>query len=378
MPESGSIERRWWTVADSDTLLAHLVLDLRLTGQVEVTATRSLAYILNKSEAALNALVELINSQTGRDLGDVDLVIAEDVYKTESGSGRIDFVGYDAEDKKRIVGEAKFDAAISSGQGGDYLHQLTTDGHAVLLFVVPDYRIDYLWGQVRKDVELTSQGVALGETSTRGRIKSAEVSYKDADWHLMMVSWRDLIDSLVKASSEDKGVLSDLHQLRGLAERMDEEAFQELKEEDLGQEIPRRLLALTRLIDTVVDAYGSQEGLLTLQGYRATATVDGYVRYFELLESGVKSWFGLSYHRWSAQGVSPLWFGLQAAGTNSQIDSSAYSDLLRSLRINFDGLDDGSIPITLLTDSDYQEVLADVIDQLRVVEEEIKRNLSIT
>lgn len=378
MPESGSIERRWWTVADSDTLLAHLVLDLRLTGQVEVTATRSLAYILNKSEAALNALVELINSQTGRDLGDVDLVIAEDVYKTESGSGRIDFVGYDAEDKKRIVGEAKFDAAISSGQGGDYLHQLTTDGHAVLLFVVPDYRIDYLWGQVRKDVELTSQGVVLGETSTRGRIKSAEVSYKDADWHLMMVSWRDLIDSLVKASSEDKGVLSDLHQLRGLAERMDEEAFQELKEEDLGQEIPRRLLALTRLIDTVVDAYGSQEGLLTLQGYRATATVDGYVRYFELLESGVKSWFGFSYHRWSAQGVSPLWFGLQAAGTNSQIDSSAYSDLLRSLRINFDGLDDGSIPITLLTDSDYQEVLADVIDQLRVVEEEIKRNLSIT
>ncbi len=162
-----------------------------------------------------------------------------------------------------------------------------------------------MWGQVRRDVELTSQGVAPGETSTRGRIKSAEVSYKDADWHLMMVSWRGLIDSLVKASSEDKGVLSDLHQLRGLAERMDEEAFQELKEEERSQEIPRRLLALTRLIDTVVDAYGSQEGLLTLQGYRATATVDGYVRYFELLESGVKPWCGLSYHRWSAQGVSP-------------------------------------------------------------------------
>ena len=129
-------------MAESDTLLAHLALDLRLTGQVEVTATRSLAYILNKSGSAVNSIIELIRSQTGEDLSPIVYFAAEDAYQTSGGSGRIDFVGYDCQVEKRIVGEAKFDAAVSPGQGGGYLHQLTRTGPAVLIFVVPDYRID--------------------------------------------------------------------------------------------------------------------------------------------------------------------------------------------------------------------------------------------
>ena len=153
-------------MAETGTLLAHLILDVRLTGQVEVAATRSLAFILNKSAAAMNSLVGLISSQTGAGLEEIIGVVAEDAYQTEGGSGRIDFVGYDANGEKRIVGEAKFDAAISQGQGGGYLHQLAKNGDAVLMFVVPDYRIDYLWGEVRRDVESAGAGATLGETQS--------------------------------------------------------------------------------------------------------------------------------------------------------------------------------------------------------------------
>ena len=363
---------------ENDTLLAHLVLDLRLFGQVEVAATRSLAYILNKSDSAMSTMVKLINSQTGAELDPFMGIVAEDAYQAEGGSGRIDFVGYDANSEKRIVGEAKFDAAISAGQGGGYLHQLAKNGPAVLIFVVPDYRIDYLWGEVRKDVEMTGAGAILGETDVQGRVKSCKVEYGDANWHLMMVSWRELIDGLVEGSSDEDHVVSDILQLRGLTERMDAEAFQELKEEDLGTEFPRRLLRLTRLIDTVVDAYGVQEGLLQLQGYRATASFDGFVRYFEFVESGVKSWFGFSYRRWSGNDSSPLWFGLQGPVANKQINQGIYTEIMWALHDKFNGLEDGSVPIRLRTEADYQEVLNQVVDQLKSIEEGLKQYTAAT
>ena len=365
-------------MAENDTLLAHLILDVRLTGQVEVAATRSLAFILNKSGATMNSLVGLISSQTGADFEEIIGVVAEDAYQTEGGSGRIDFVGYDANGEKRIVGEAKFDAAISPGQGGGYLHQLTESGDAVLMFVVPDYRIDYLWGEVRRDVESTGAGATLGETQTQGRIKSARVEYEDTKWHLMMVSWRDLLNRLDEESSIGDAVSSDIYQLRGLTERMDEVAFQQLKEEDIRQELPHLLLTLTRLIDTVIDAYGVQEGLLKVEGYRASATFDGFVRYFEFVDSGVKAWFGFSYRRWSNHGISPLWFGLQGPAANSQIDQDKYATIIRDLPFTFHGLLDGSVPIDLKTDADYQEVLNYVLKRLRSVESELTQYTAAT
>ena len=211
----------------------------------------------------------------------------------------------------------------------------------------------------------------MGETQTQGRIKSARVEYEDRKWHLMMVSWRDLLDRLDEESSTTDAVSSDIYQLKGLTERMDEVAFHQLKEEDIKQELPHLLLTLTRLIDTVIDAYGVQEGLLKVEGYRATATFDGFVRYFELVDSGVKAWFGFSYRRWSNHGISPLWFGLQGSVANGQIDQDKYSAIVRELPFTFHGLLDGSIPIDLKTGADYQEVLNYVLDQLRSIESEL-------
>ena len=363
-------------MAESDTLLAHLILDIKLTSQVEVVASRSLAYILNKSAEATHALVDLISCQTGAALGEIVGIVAEDVYQTKGGSGRIDFVGYDAIGEKRIVGEAKFDAALLSGQGGGYLHQLAKEGDAVLMFVVPARRSDYLWGEVRRDIEATGEGAVVGETEAKGRIMSAQVKYEDRNWHLMMISWRDLLNRLDEESNAVAGVQSDITQLTGLTESMDEAAFQQLKEEDISQELPHLLLALTRLIDTVIDAYGVQEGLLKVEGYRASATFDGFVRYFELIDSGVKAWFGFSYRRWSNHGISPLWFGLQGPGANGQIEHKANADIVGDIEEEFEGLPDGSFPIRLKTGVDYQEVLNHVVAQFASIEASLKQHTS--
>ena len=75
-------------------------------------------------------------------------------------------------------------------------------------------------------------------------------------------------------------VASDIRQLRGLAQRQDDEAFQPMKTAEFSPSVPRRLQGLNRLIDDVVDSRGCPEGWMSVEGFRATAQRDGYGRYF--------------------------------------------------------------------------------------------------
>ena len=118
---------------------------------------------------------------------------------------------------------------------------------------------------MQRDVELYGDGAKLGETKVEGRIHSAKADYDGADWRLVMVSWRDLLDRIAGESEDEDGVLQDLRQLKGITERMDTEAFKPLTETDLDQETPRRLLALQHLVNNVV-VLGSAEGLAERRG----------------------------------------------------------------------------------------------------------------
>ena len=122
-------------MAQGETLLAHMVPSL--TPQVEVAATKALAYVLNKSDAALGALNHLIQDTIHSQLEPIQDVRVEETYQTQEGSGRLDFVGYDKDGHRRVIGESKFWAKLLEGQGSSYMEQLA-QGIAVLLFVVPD------------------------------------------------------------------------------------------------------------------------------------------------------------------------------------------------------------------------------------------------
>ena len=138
-----------------DTLLAHLVPTL--TSQTENAATKSLAYILNKSEPTKRALNEMIRAGVGVTMDPVEQVRVEVAAEDQS---RPDFVGYDVNGTKRVVGESKFWAPLGKGQGSVYLKQLAS-GPSVLMFVVPEARLISLWDDVVSDVEEGATGVSL-------------------------------------------------------------------------------------------------------------------------------------------------------------------------------------------------------------------------
>ena len=92
----------------------------------------------------------MVENTIGGDWEPITKVIAEDTFNTEGGDGRIDFVCYDGTGKvqTRIVGEAKFDAAPFNlaKEGAIFTSWPRTKWNRVLLFVVPEYRIEFLWG----------------------------------------------------------------------------------------------------------------------------------------------------------------------------------------------------------------------------------------
>ena len=96
----------------------------------------------------------------------------------------------------------------------------------------------------------------------------------------MLISWTMLLDRLAGAVPTDSVVASDIQQLRGLAQREDDEAFKPINLEELGPSLARRVQWLKRLIDDVVDGHGVRDSWMSIRGLRATPQRDCYGRYF--------------------------------------------------------------------------------------------------
>ena len=287
-------------MSDDITLMAYLVP--RLTIQVENAATDALGYILNRSPSTMQALNDLLQ-EGGFEVEPIAKVETQETY--EDGS-RPDMVGYDKNNVKRLLVEAKFWAALLEGQASGYARQFDQPGPAVLLFVSPESRIPMLWAEVERQFE--NQSVALESTYSRQGVQRAKVT--GTERHVMLVSWIQLLDRMGALAGDD-GVKSDIRQLRGLAQAQDALAFLPIHSEELGPSLGRRVVWYNQLIDHVVDSKGVPEGWIDIKGFKATPQRYGYGRYFRF--PGVEEWyfwFGVNHEQWANKGDTPLWLKL--------------------------------------------------------------------
>ena len=336
-----------------DTLLASLVP--RMPQKVEDVATDCLVYILTKSKPARSAL----NSLIGNTVPDtVEECIRFNAQITEDGS-RFDFVGYGQGDEKRVIGEAKLDADLGSGQGGGYLSQLP-DSSSVLLFVVPDHRIDHLWGKVVDDV-LNWEG-GPGELETVPDVPERVRCSRDKGSHryVMMVSWRQLLQRMYEFTTEEPGVQSDIHQLQGVVEFMD--AFEPIGEEELSSSFPRRMLSLVRLVDDALDLGQQQQWITPLETNWSSPRDHRSAGWFlRISNARVTGWFGIYHELWARRDCvdSPLWLQLDG------MSPSVMNKLAAGLGLQV--VDESYLPVHLKTNASYDEVLGDVVSQLNAI-----------
>ena len=177
---------------DNDTLLAYLVSSF--PGNTENIATEALRHIFDHSDACVEALNDVVQSGA-RGVAPVTIVKSQVIQ----ADGTIpDLVGFDENGKERVLVEVKFWAELTPNQPNAYLKRLPSDGPAVVVFLAPEDRIQSLWPQLKG--RLNGEFGALTETDSERKC----VRVGDGQWHLMIVSWGGLLDSMAARSLAGK------------------------------------------------------------------------------------------------------------------------------------------------------------------------------
>ncbi len=320
---------------DDSTLVAYLAP--KLTNQVENAATDALGFALNKSAASRAALNDLL----GEGGFDMPPIVRVDTQVTYEDGSRPDMTGYDENGGKRLLVESKFWASLLDGQVCGYLSQLDGCEPAALLFIAPGVRLETLWAEIVRQIEVDCQDMAIQPDASSDGRRSAAVG--DSPKRLILASWDSLLRRMSDRAADagDEGAVSDIRQLLGLARQYDEEAFLPIRGDELSPEFARRAVWYARLVDDAVTRGISQKWIST-RGRRVTPQRHGYGRYFLFVGARRDLWLGINLDMWARSGDTPLWLG-------------DYND------------PNWWLPIRLKTGVEYPEVLDDVASQLKEI-----------
>ena len=227
--------------SDPPTLLAHLAPRLaRASGEHR---SRSAGPHPAHSPAARAALADLLRG-SGSNVGPI---LAVRTQAAGEGGERPDLVAVDERGTERVLIEAKFWAGLTDNQPVAYLKRLPPDEPSALLFVAPEAQRESVWAQLRDRVR-AADGLEWQPDQDSPGPRAASVG---GERRLLLTSWRTLLGRMASRTSDARETNAelDIRQLRGLADRMDQEAFLPLRSEELGPEIPRRLLDFNRLFE---------------------------------------------------------------------------------------------------------------------------------
>ena len=327
------------------SLLAHIVTR---TSRPEPAATLALEYLLNKPHA-LAAFVQLLGS-TG-----VSFEPGRAESERQHGEGQPDLTIYDASNQPRVFVENKFWAGLTPAQPVGYVKELLEDVPSALLFVVPGQRLPSVWGELK--ARCLGAGVAFENEVVGGPIVWARLS---ANRVLAAASWGRVLDALASVDEETR---QEVRQLRGLAERMDAEAFLPLLPEELTSiDLPRRLINYSDLIEPIVGELQNR-GVADVQGLRPTHGYHTAGRYLRV-HGRFGLWFGVEMRAWRDTGKTPLWWVVD----NTEFGRSEVWLALEGLFDEVEVYDQRKcIPIRLLTGVEREAVMMDAADRMQKI-----------
>ena len=142
-----------------------------------------------------------------------------------------------------------------------------------------------------------------------------------------------------------------IRQLRGLAERMDREAFLPFREEDFSPGLGRRMIHYRDILDEVWKRCTDIGWVVSSQ---PTSGYSGYGRHVAI--SGEWCWFGVFYDMWARSDTPPTPIWIQLYGCNpGTVDKVLAKLKLQAFTDNNGGIN--YVPLRLKTHDEYQEVV---------------------
>jgi len=329
-------------------LLADLVSSF--PGKTEDIATEALCHIFRNSVACMKALNDVVKSG-------VRGVSAISSVKTQvigADGTRPDLVCCDQTGQERVLIEVKFWAPLTANQPNGYIERLAQDGPAVLMFLVPDDRVRYLWPQLRERVR---EHKHVKEIDGERRC----VRIGDTQRHLMVVTWEGMLDAMAARSgdSNEPGARTQIRQLRSLAQQAGVQGPVPIPSGTESVMSEQRLHQYRSLVDSATEE-GIKQGWADRKGLHRAGKSYGYGRYISLCSNVV--WFGINKDLFETTGTTPLWVS-RWGGLDDEPDVS------RELGIEdedwYSEHDRHWFPIELKRDVEEPQILAGVVESLR-------------
>ncbi len=217
------------------SLLAHLYS--RIKGSQEDVATISLQYILSQSKELNQAFTSYCSSLINTEIEDT---LQYDCQVSGEENERPDMAGFDSGSAERLLFEMKFYAGLTSNQPLTYLERLEKNNGTGLIFVCPKARSTTLWSELRQICANTDKVI---ET-----INSKCISVNGV--YMAITTWSDILERLKEvANGSAHDSISDINQLKGFCDQMDNDAFIPFNDEDLSSLNARKFQRLSDIID---------------------------------------------------------------------------------------------------------------------------------
>ncbi len=182
---------------------------------------------------------------------------------------------------------------------------------------------------------------------------------------LAVTSWTSVLDTLQR-TADDPDVEQDVLQLRGLTDRIDQEAFPPLAEDEVGNSgLARRIRGYERLANKITDRLVERRlASVGSRSYRSASyrTGRGAGRVMHL-DDTLDLRFGLELRPWRDSGITPLWWVLKSSATCSiEKHWQRIMSRIEDVRAYEDSL---YIPIRLKTGVAEDDVKENAVEQMR-------------
>lgn len=349
----------------ANSLLGHLALQIK--DQPEVVATQSLVYILKSSEDVAKAMVDFVSSA-----GIETFVPGSITAEKQQGENRSkpDVTICDNKGEVGLFVENKFWAPLTKAQPVEYLKALPQSVRCMLLFVVPDRRVDSMWGELKRRCE--REDVALINES-----RTSNVTYADTGFHILAItSWKRLLAHLQQAVSVGDHDLigQDIAQLRGLTDQMNADEFLPLRAGEIQDiRIPCRLINYLYLIEGIVyrlvaDGVGNIDDLSWNRNLvNRRRRIGRFVRVYERFVV----WIGVNLQVWLEYELTPLWLWFDVEDNDDRFEREVRGLFQKDL---YSDAGKFYIPIHLMSGVDRDGVIDDAVKQIEDIAGRVKTN----
>lgn len=265
----------------------------RIKGSQEDIATEGLNYILNRSAAARKALLTIIENQTR-------LQLPELIFQTQvigEYLERPDIVGRTGDGGEILIIESKFWSSLTANQPTTYINRFKKT-ESILLFICPSLRVISLWQEI------------LDRLPNDYLNSNKNYHCFNNSQHIILKSWSDVLITIREylVQKNEYLLISDVDQIIGLCNVIDQNTFLPLTDDDLSPAVPRRISSYYDLVDKVLDEI-KVDLPIELSGLKATAQRTGYIRYFRYQNLGLS--LHLNYRLWKDELDTPFWLGFQ-------------------------------------------------------------------